>query len=191
MECFILAGGKSKRFGQDKLSYSIGGRRVIDRVIDSASRVFRPVYIVVKEPKKFAWTGAELIEDIVKVQAPISGLLTALERAEGNRFCLLAGDYPLIKSEVLKRLVELADGDATLFRIRDQVHPLIGIYSRTIIKTVQESFSEGRLSLKGILDMVDARYIDENHIIDVDPELNSFLNMNTKEDLKRILEKAG
>ena len=191
MECFILAGGLSRRFGEDKLSYPLKGKKVLERVIDSARSVFEKVYIVAKQPEKFFWAEAEVIRDSLPLQAPIAGLLTALEKAEGERFCLLAGDYPLIRKEVLERLKESQEADAVVFCIKGQVHPLIGIYSKAIKDVARKRINSGDLSLMGLLKNVNTLFIEENEVVDADPELISFINLNTKEDLKLLMEKTG
>ena len=191
MECFVLAGGLSRRFGEDKLSYPLKGKKVLERVIDSARSVFEKVYIVTKQPERFSWAGAEVIKDSVPLQAPIAGLLTALEEADGERFCLLAGDYPLIKRQVLERLRESQMADAVVFCIKGQVHPLIGIYSKAIKDVARKRVNSGDLSLMGLLKSVNTLFIDENEIEDADPELISFINLNTREDLEVLLEKTG
>jgi len=190
MECFILAGGLSRRFGENKLNYPIEGKRVLQRVLETAVGVFGSVYVVVKDPREFDWVPARIIEDILPQQAPLVGLLTALEKAEGERFCLLAGDYPLIRKDVLERLKNSVAEDAVVFRVRGKVHPLIGIYSRNIRGVVEDQIKSGDLSLLGLLKRLRVRYIEEDEITDVDPDLRSFVNLNTKEDLRTLLGKA-
>ncbi len=191
MECFILAGGLSRRFGEDKLSYSLKGKKVLERVLDSAEAVFERVFIVAKDPGKFYWARAPVVRDTIPIQAPIAGLVTALERAEGERFCLLAGDYPLIRERVLRRLKECSEGDAVVFRIKGQVHPLIGVYSKEIKGVMEKRINHGELSLVGLLENVKTLFIEENEILEEDPDLISFINLNTRDDLELILEKTG
>ena len=187
MECFILAGGQSRRFGEDKLLFRIGNLRTIEHVIRSAREVFSKVYIVAKDREKFRGLGVEVIGDLLPDQAPVVGLYTALRKSYGDSIVVLSGDMPLIKPQVLRLLIREYRKPVTIFSSNGKLHPLVGAYSRTLISTVEVYIKEGRKSLIGLLGQINYKVIDEDEIRRVDPDLSSLLNMNTKEDLEIIL----
>ncbi len=191
MECFILAGGQSRRFGEDKLLYRIGDLRTIDYVIKAAKSVCSKVYVVSKDREKFGDVEAQVMEDVLPDQAPIVGLYTALRESSTGRALILSGDVPLIKPEVLKLLAEEYREPATLFSSEGKLHPLIGIYSRSLLPVLEDYLKLGRRSMVGFLESVSYKVIPEEKLRKVDPKLLSLLNMNTKEDLSRLLEIMG
>jgi len=191
MECFILAGGQSRRFGEDKLLYKIGARRTINYVIDTAKEVCSKVYVVTKEREKFKDVDAHIIEDLLPDQSPIIGLYTALKETGTDRIMILSGDIPLIKPEVLKVLIKEFREPVTVFSIKGKVHPLIGIYSRGLLPLLEDYLKLGRRSVMGFLEGINYSLLTEKDIYEEDPELRSFLNMNTKEDLEKVLEIMG
>ncbi len=186
MECFILAGGQSRRFGEDKLLFRLGDRRTVERVIDSAREVCSKVFLVAKNLEKFRDLEVDLVEDLLPDQAPIIGLYTALSLARGEEVMILSGDIPLIKPEVLKLLIEEFKEPATLLSSGGRAHPLTGVYSRSLLPALKDYIDSGGRSLVGFLEEIDFKLVDEERIREVDPDLVSLINMNTKEDLKEI-----
>ncbi|MDQ7082134.1 MAG: molybdenum cofactor guanylyltransferase [Aquificota bacterium] len=128
MECFILAGGQSRRFGEDKILFRIGSRRTVEYVIETARKVCDRVALVVKERERFRDIGVEVLEDLLPDRTPLAGILTALKSAEGSRALILGGDMPLIKEEVLRLLMEEFRQPVTLFRTNRKLQTLVGVY---------------------------------------------------------------
>ena len=191
MEAFILAGGQSRRFGENKALFKLNGKRVIERIVETARAVCPDVYVVVKDKKAFESLKLPLVEDLYSVQSPIVGIYTALEVSRGGNVLILSADIPLIKRDVLRILMDSYREPVTVFKIGDRVHPLIGIYSKTLKGTLKEYIESGHRSVMGFLERTGFNAIEQEAVMRVDPELDSFLNMNTKEDLKELMEKTG
>ena len=188
MECFILAGGQSRRFGSDKLLEPINSKRTIDYVVASAKKVFPKVYVVAKNKRKFGNLGVPIVEDLMHDQTPLVGIYTALELSSGERVAILSGDMPLMKPEVLRLLKERAREPVTVFRIGGKVYPLVGVYSSSLKDELLEFLKEGKRRVMDFLGRVGCSYIEEDEVKGVDPEFSSFVNMNTREDLERVKE---
>src|SRR5256885_8246683 len=78
---YILAGGGSTRFGRDKALAEIGGRPMLEGMIELLQSVTRPVKIV-GVAGKYAAFGAEIVEDRWPGEGPLGGIITALEDAD-------------------------------------------------------------------------------------------------------------
>ncbi|MDQ7081749.1 MAG: hypothetical protein Q9N34_01200 [Aquificota bacterium] len=104
---------------------------------------------------------------------------------------LLSGDAPLLKPEVLKLLIRNYRSPITLFSIEGKLYPLIAIYSKDLLTEVKEYIDSGGRSMMGFLERVGYRMITEEEVLPLDPQLSSFLNLNTKDDLSRALEMMG
>ncbi len=191
MECYILAGGRSRRFGGDKLLYRINSLRTIEYVVRAAQEVCDYVCVVAKGREKFADLGIPVEEDLLPDQAPIVGLYTALKLCQRDRLLILSGDIPLIKPEVLRLLMEEFREPVTVFSTQGKLHPLVGIYSKALYSLVEEFLKLGRRSLIDLLRSLDFKAVGEDRLRQVDPRLESLTNMNTREDLSVILERLG
>jgi molybdenum cofactor guanylyltransferase len=64
---------------------------------------------------------------------------------------------------------------------------LLALYPRTILPLIEERLQQGRRDLRCLLEVAPVQYIEEAELRKVDPELRSFVNLNTPEELKQIM----
>ncbi|WP_461829847.1 molybdenum cofactor guanylyltransferase MobA [Aquifex sp.] len=181
MKCFILAGGRSRRFGEDKLLYEYKGKRVIERVVQAAKGVCDELFIVAKDPKKFEFLGIPVIVDALPVQASIVGLYTALSYTDEPAL-ILSGDLPLITPKVLKAIVEAYESPITLAKTKNKVHTLVGVYSPEVLNRLEDFIKKRNYRLYEFVSSVGFKAVELGN-----DDALQLLNMNTKEDLK-VLE---
>ncbi len=191
MEAFILAGGQSRRFGEDKALCKIGKESVLERTVRIVRSVCPDVYLVVKDKSKYSFLDISILEDAVPFQSPIAGIYTALLNLRLEKALIVSVDLPLLKKEVLEILVSSYKEPATVFRIGKKLHPLVGIYSKELLPLLDDYIRRGERSVVGFLKEVSFNVVTEDIVLKVDPRLDSFLNMNTKEDLELVLERKG
>jgi molybdenum cofactor guanylyltransferase len=84
----IIAGGQSRRFGGDKAAALLGGKVLIEHVIDALWPQVDALVIVGR-----AWGGHPIVEDYPFSCGPLSGLCAALRSArdQGHDHVLTAG----------------------------------------------------------------------------------------------------
>ena len=78
----LLAGGQSRRMGGgDKNQLHLGGKSVLQHVLDRVDRAGSPTAINANgDPQRFAGYGLPIIADVVDGYAgPLAGILTGLE----------------------------------------------------------------------------------------------------------------
>ncbi|NPB07822.1 MAG: molybdenum cofactor guanylyltransferase MobA [Aquificae bacterium] len=181
MKCYILAGGKSRRFGEDKLLYRIRGERVIERVLRAAKTVFGEVYVVCKEPEKFSFLGVPTLKDELKDRASIVGLYTALKHSQEKAF-ILSGDLPLLGREVIEYLLSKAGPPITLAREGGKLHTLVGVYWPDVLPLLEEFIEKGNYRITEFVKKAGFRAVEVPG-----KYRKQLLNLNRKEDLSRIL----
>lgn len=105
----ILAGGASARMGSDKAIYEVGGRAMLDRVVDAARQALGEVAVV---GRRSAPNHVRAIPDAGPVhRGPLSGIVTALDILRAP-IVALAVDQPLVRAETIRHLA--AEGDPRL-----------------------------------------------------------------------------
>ncbi|NPA32540.1 MAG: molybdenum cofactor guanylyltransferase [Aquificae bacterium] len=182
MRCYILAGGRSKRFGRDKLLYKIGGITVIERVANTARKVCDEVFLVSKDKKKFSFIDLPVVEDKAGESASIVGLYTALLHLPKGHALILSGDIPLISEKTLKLLVQNRRPPITLAKTKEKIHPLVGVYEKSVLDEVRKIIEEKNYRLSELVRRVGF------FAVDIPPELeHELLNLNTPTDLDEIL----
>ena len=116
IECYILAGGQSRRFGEDKTLFPLKSKPCIQWVVEQAKSVCDRVFIVAKEPQKYSFMkGVELLKDILQEQFALAGLYTALSHTDQDKVVVLSADMPLIKGELISLIWERSKDKITLF----------------------------------------------------------------------------
>ncbi len=192
IECFVLAGGLSRRFGEDKLLYPIGGKPVIEHTLDALRGICERLCLVTKHRERFSFLkGVEILEDMLEKQFALAGIYTALKNLKGEKALIVAGDMPIIRKRVLKALLERAEPPITLFRIGERLYPLFGVYYRSILPELEVYINSGGERVVDFVKLMQGKELREEDIIEFDPELLSFINMNTKEDAEYILKIYG
>jgi len=185
----ILAGGQSRRMGQDKalLRLAPGGPTLIERVV-AAAQVLGPVWIVANPPDRYAWLGLPSVGDVEPGQGPLGGLAAGLAATGAAYNLVLACDLPDLDPAVLHLLADQPrDYDALVPRWTApdgtvQIEPLHAIYSADCLPAVQDALVAGRLRFTSFYPAVRVRYLPEALLRTVDPDLRTFRNLNTPAD---------
>ncbi|MCS6998442.1 MAG: molybdenum cofactor guanylyltransferase [Aquificaceae bacterium] len=192
IEGFILAGGRSRRFGQDKLLYLLGRKSLVEHALDSLRSLCGKIYIVAKDTRKFHFLkDVELLQDKMEKQFVLSGLYTALVNLKGEKGLVVAGDMPLLRESLLKRLVKRSAPPLTLFRVCGRLQPLPGVYYGELLPELEAYIKQGGERLLDFVESVPYKEIGEEEARECDPGLLSFLNVNTREDAEFILNIYG
>jgi len=184
IECYILAGGQSRRFGEDKTLFLLKGKPCIQWVVEQAQKVCDRVFIVAKEPQKYSFLkGVELLKDILQEQFALAGLYTALSHTNQDKVVVLSADMPLIKGELISLIWERSEDKITLFKVKGKTFPLFGVYPKEVKSALEEYLKGGGLRVMEFVEKVGYEVVE-----DVEPLSYTFINMNTKEDARVILE---
>lgn len=97
---------------------------------------------------------------------------------------------PFVNFRVVDLLFEKADRhDAALPRWEDRkFEPLHAVYSKKLIPEIEKAFEKGRCSvLTPVFEMQDVIFVEIAEIKELDPELRTFANINTVEDIERMI----
>lgn len=182
----VLVGGKSRRFGEDKFFLTISGNFIFKRTYSILKSVFgvEPVFIGRQAPI----SEYDFVEDLIPNLGPIGGLYTAFELFKTDFVFLVACDMPLIKREVLEYMkVNLKEDSLTYIPKLENgfIEPLFAFYNIKLLPKIEENIKIGELKLRSLLGE-GVQFLDCFKIKEIDPEMLTFLNINTKSDFDKI-----
>lgn len=169
--------------GEEKAFVEVGGKLLIDHAMRRLKPFDCDIFIV--GPKSVFNAFGRIVEDEVPGKGPLGGIHAALHRSQTEFNVITAVDTPLVPASLLERLLEEAHGgqaEAVIPRAAGGLHPLTGVYRRSIVATVEKAIKEDRLK-------VDAVIAERPHVF-YDAEANGFpaelfLNVNTPEDAEK------
>ena len=180
----ILAGGKSGRYGKNKALVEMNGTRLIERVIRVMEPLFERLIIVTNSPHEYAYLQLPMYEDLIKGLGPIGGILTGLEAISDESGFFVACDMPFLNSELIRYMLEIREGyDAVVPRIDWKIETLHTIYSKSSLRAIRKLIEARDYQVVKFFRRISVRYVEEEEIRALDPELRSFLNVNSPEEL--------
>lgn len=193
----IIAGGKSRRMGRDKAFIELGGKTLIERVLERGAKLSpAETILVTNQPAQYAHLGLPMYRDILPDKGSLGGIYTALLQASSQFVLVLACDMPFINPGLLRFMIAQADEDVDIVAPRVAGYPqgLHAIYSKSCIAPIARQLAANRLKIIRFYDQMRVRYLDEADYAEFDSDARSFANLNTPEELvaaERLLSGAG
>jgi molybdopterin-guanine dinucleotide biosynthesis protein A len=133
---------------------------------------------------------AQVVLDQQPDIGPLMGLYSGLSvLAERQIDCALvtAVDAPLLQSSLARWLLTQASEREVIMPIVDGIpQVLLAVYPRAVLPQIEQRLREGRRDPRSLLQLVPVRSIEEAQLRQVDPELRSFLNVNTPEEFSSL-----
>jgi molybdopterin-guanine dinucleotide biosynthesis protein A len=191
----ILAGGRSSRIGRPKAALDFGGVSLLTRIISELERRFAEIVVVAapesEDSLQVDLRAAKVVRDETAYPGPLDALRRGLE-AVGNQIAFACScDLPLLDSDVAAAIVAmLGDFDAAIPIVGGKLQPLHAAYRKRCAIALAALAARGESRLGAITDAVSTRRIVENDLLVLDPQLDSFFNLNTPDDYQRALEMA-
>lgn len=107
----VLAGGRSTRFGRDKLAADVDGERLLHRAIRAAGEVADDLVVVLAPdspvpPLPSVRLPVVVARDLLAGRGPLGGLVAGLAVARHPVALLVGGDQPWLVPAVLRLLVD-------------------------------------------------------------------------------------
>jgi molybdopterin-guanine dinucleotide biosynthesis protein A len=183
----ILAGGKSRRMGRDKLELSLDGRTLLESIVSRFAEVFDDLYLSVADADKYADVKLRRVVDIFPGAGPLSGLHAALANLPGNGVFLVAADLPYACPYAAKRIIELCgDNDVCIVRLPDgRLEPLFGYYSKALLPLCEKVIESGDYRMTEVIFGARARFVDPYELGALWNE-NIIMNVNFPEDYEKL-----
>ena len=165
LSCVILAGGRSRRMGQDKALLKLpNGQLLLNRTVEIAHRLCvsiersRPPHIAIVTPwperyQPIVQRTVLWVEDRQEA-GPLAGFSQAWSTVQSDWCLLLACDLPNLNEQVLRQWWQWLETDppgtarapeASLARRNQRWEPLCGYYHRRCLASMKKHLEEGSL----------------------------------------------
>ncbi len=188
----ILAGGTSSRMGQNKAFLPLEGRPLITHVLDRLAEVCQEVLVVANQLHLYAGLGVRLVQDVFAGVGVLGGLHAGLQAATYELILAVGCDMPFLNPCLLRAFIGWADGyDAVVLQNGNRVEPLHAAYRRTCLEAVEAAIRAGQQRILSFFPYVRIRYLSPQQIQPLDPELRSFININTPEQWQAVVQNAA
>ena len=151
----ILAGGQSSRMGLDKGLLKFKDRSFIEHIIDTIRPLVHTIIIVSDHPEHGQFQYKR-VEDHIKNAGPLAGLYSGLSQSETELNLVISCDVPLIRTEVLKRLIVEKDieNQVVQFSSEGKTMPLIALYTKNCanhcLNLLNQDERRLRVAVKGL-----------------------------------------
>ena len=187
----LLAGGKSRRMGQDKALLLYQGKSFLENSIEKAAVLgIQKIYLSGNREKT---KDVTVVEDIYPGLGPMAGLHAGMKSIETPYFFVLPVDVPQIPVQLLENMLEshenVLKNKSTLekpyvLRHEGMLEPLIGIYPTSMAQYLEEKIQKEQLSVFRMLKELECDCFEA----DVMPW--QIANINTQEDYEQLLKRV-
>ncbi|MGI6481843.1 MAG: molybdenum cofactor guanylyltransferase [Methanobacterium sp.] len=202
--CVILCGGRSRRMGQDKGLMILEEKPVLIHLLETMDQLVDEIILVLRDKKqvqlyqnlieKFivdredGYPPLKLVIDLETDQGPLLGLLTGLSHIKAEGCLVLPCDSPFVSDNFIKKTFQIVEDNpqkkvmALVPKWSDgSVEPLHSYYLKECLPYIEDVLNQGLRDVKSLLKYIDVDYVSVEIL---DPEKNSFRNLNRPEDLK-------
>ena len=185
----VLAGGKSKRFGEDKSQVKLGRKILIDYILSELIDEFNEILIVANDPiKHLPSNKIKKIKDFKKDLGPLGGIFTAMKWAKDNNksykwIASFPSDTPFFKKNILNNFFEkVNEKESELFfmTFNDKRHNIFGLWSMSLIDQLEKDLENGSRKVEKWANNIGVKTINMSF-----EKEDPFFNINTQEDLKK------
>jgi molybdopterin-guanine dinucleotide biosynthesis protein A len=193
----VLAGGKSKRFGEDKNQIKLGDKTLLEHVLSKISNKFDETLIVSShnvEIKKSE--NITIIPDCFDDFGPLAGVLSSMKWVKDNQkqykwVATFPSDTPFFNISIIeeyKKRINKNDSSLYFIKSNNKRHNIFGLWSIDLLDVLEDDLKNNNFrKVEDWADKIGVKTID----IEVN-EFDPFFNINTKEDFekaKKILNK--
>ena len=186
----ILAGGKSKRMGEDKLFLNLNNKTLIEHTIDKVKKYLNELIIVTnKENEFFKKNNLITVKDYIGGQlGPLMGILTAMKWVKENspKHSWIASfpcDTPFFPESIIPKFIEESKKKESLILCASshgRKHNIFGLWSIDLYDKLYNDLVNNKV--RKVQD-----WTKENNIKNLEFEFKDydpFFNINTAKDLE-------
>lgn len=187
-----MAGGKSTRMKFNKAFADIGGRSVVQIIIDKFQAHFKETIIISNEPELFVRFYLPVYGDIYPYLGPVGGIHSALVNARYDKMFILGCDMPFMNMKLVQyMLASIQHHDSVVPEIDSFLQPLAAAYNRSCLPIFSDCLQNGKLKLTRIFSDLDTLVMKEDELKEFGRLREMFFNINDSQALTEARRMAG
>lgn len=178
----ILAGGLNSRMqGRNKAFLEIGGRTILDRLLESLWAVFPEVFLVTRQPEQYAGYPCKVVEDIFPQRSSLTGIHAGLAGIRTGFGFMVPCDTPFLQTDLIGLMLKEVEPEMDVLVPYCDGHyqPLCAVYSKRCLRAIEEQLNKGDFKIINFFDRMNVKIVTLEKLKTADPGLLSFLNVNT------------
>jgi molybdopterin-guanine dinucleotide biosynthesis protein A len=186
----VLAGGRSSRFGSDKMAADYRGQPLLRAALGLMGSLADHTILVLSPdgavPEQLP-DRVSIARDPDPYEGPLAGLSAGLQHATAPFALVVGGDMPRLVDLVLRQMgvvLEISDADAVALLEQGKRRPLPLALRTRVRERLAEALARGERSLKGFLDTVNVIEVEEPTWRKLDPEGGSLVDVDSPDDLR-------
>ena len=185
----ILAGGLGTRMGHVKKAFmKIGGRTILDRLLAVYRPIFHEIALSARDPEDFRDYDLPVAVDRFPARSSLTGIHAGLDAVQADHAFFTACDAPFLQPALVRALLAHVnpEDDVVLPRKADGYRePLCAVYSKRCLPHIEAQLRVDDFKIIHFFNQVRVREIPVEQLAPHDPDLLSFLNVNTPDELAR------
>jgi len=184
----ILAGGSNSRMnGEDKAQLVVDSLPLIERKIELLQGLFSEVLIVCNRRRQYDYPQVKIVFDRQEGCGPLMGLYSGLQASSREINFVTACDMPFVNEQLVGLLIETSQNCGVAAPVvKGYWEPMMAVYNKSILPAIQKCLDDNRRKMVSFFDQVQVREVTEAQVKTFDPDLLSFLNVNTPEQLEQV-----
>jgi len=182
----LLAGGKSRRMGEDKRYLIVGDQTLLERGLGVLRSIFQEVLVVIGQDSSPLDLDARVVRDLVADCGSLGGVYTGLMQATTPHIFVVACDMPFVDQAVIAQFTSRrGTADIVMARLAARLHPMHALYGKGCLTVMRQMILARQLKVQELVAHRSLRvqYITEADLLTIDPSWRSFHNVNTPADL--------
>jgi molybdenum cofactor guanylyltransferase len=183
----LLAGGKSRRMGEDKRYLVVGEQTLLERGLSVLRSMFHEVLVVIAQDSAPLDIDARVVRDLVPDCGSLGGIYTGLTQATSPYIFAVACDMPFLNQAVITQFTNRRDtADIVMARLATRLHPMHALYGKGCLPTMEQMIVARQLKIQELVShaLLRVQYVTEADLLSIDPSWRSFHNVNTPEDFE-------
>jgi len=187
----VLCGGRNSRMqARNKAFLTIDGRRFLDRILDVLRPRFSEILLVAKTPAIYAEYDLKIATDRFAVFSTLAGIHAGLSNINSDHAFCVGCDTPFLNPGVIDILLEGVDRktDIVLPTSGSYFQPLCAVYSKNCAELIETHLSRKILQVNQLFPKLRLKQIPYDRFRKADPDLLSFFNVNTPQDLAQVIK---
>ena len=183
----LLAGGKSRRMGEDKRFLSIGEGTLLDRSLAVLRSLFETVFVVIAQDSPALRSEVPVLRDLIPDCGSLGGLYTGLKQGVTPYVFVVACDMPFLNPAAVRYFAEAkGDHDVVMAELENGLHPMHALYHRRCLPVMEDLIKVRDLKIQRLAahPALRVRLLTQAELDAIDPQGRSFYNVNTPSDLE-------